>query len=289
MKFCILLLFLADCATIGAQDAVLSWYPLQAGNSWTWQIDSLGGDRTHPTFERWTLEQTVLSDAPDAELGGVLVTMHNRVLSDVTSSDFLAVNNEARRVPTESHLLIFRNCVYLLDGPDAGPAQIAAGYGHARATYHEELVHGTVQPDFCFPLAAGMTWGVIASRGLDPDFVWNVAGLNVDPYGPPQLPTYRLSTRAGSGTLLHRWFTKGIGVVQENREHHGTYEEGRRRLVRARIGGKIQSFDLTPARTPPLGESDCTGSQWQHFARGDGTPFENAAACSAFANYSRLR
>ena len=33
MKFCILLLLIADCATSQAQDAVLSWYPLEVGNS----------------------------------------------------------------------------------------------------------------------------------------------------------------------------------------------------------------------------------------------------------------
>ena len=230
------------------------------------------------------MEQTIVSVAPDAELGGTLVTMRNRALSDVTSPDFIAANNAARRLPPESHLLIFRNCVYILDGQDVGSAKIAPGYGHTRATYHDELLRGTVQPDFCFPLTVGMTWGRIPSRGLDPDFIWNVVSLNADPYGPPNGTTFRLTTRAGSGTFINRWFTKAIGVVQENREHHGTYDEDRARLLRATIGGKTQSFDLTPARTPPLSEVDCAGTKWQHFARPDGTSFENAAACITYAN-----
>jgi len=283
MKFCILLLLFADCATSHAQDAVLPWYPLEVGNSWTWQNEGLDGDRAHPSFERWTMEETIVSVAPDAELGGTLVTRRNRVLSDVTSPDFIAANNAARRVPPESHLLIFRNCVYILDGQDVGSAKIAPGYGHTRATYHDELLRGTVQPDFCFPLTVGMTWGRIPSRGLDPDLVWNVVSLNADPYGPPNGTTFRLTTRAGSGTFINRWFTKGIGVVQENGEHHGTYDEGRGRLLSATIGGKNQRFDLIPARTPPLSEFDCTRSKWQHFARADGTSFENAAACIAYA------
>src|SRR6516162_679539 len=106
MKFCILLVLIADCATSHAQPAVLSWYPLEAGNSWTWQNDAFDGDRAYPSFERWTMEQTVVSIAPNAELGGTLVTMRNRALSDVTSPDFIAANNAARRLPPESHLLI---------------------------------------------------------------------------------------------------------------------------------------------------------------------------------------
>jgi hypothetical protein len=54
-------------------------------------------------------------------------------------------------------------------------------------------------------------------------------------------------------------------------------------LLRVTIGGKTESFDLTPARTPPLSEFDCAGSKWQHFARADGSSFENAAACIASA------
>ena len=156
-------------------------------------------------------------------------------------------------------------------------------------TYHDELRRGTVQPDFCFPLTAGMTWGRIPSRGADPDFVWHAVSLFGDPYGPPHGTTFRLNTRAGSGTDVNRWFTKGIGVVQENSEHHGTYEEGRRRLLRATISGKTQIFDLPPARTPPLSEFDCAGAKWQHFARTNGTSFETAVACIAYARDRRYR
>ena len=283
MKFFIFLLLITDCATSHAQQAVLSWYPLEAGNSWTWQNDALDGDMAHPSFERWTMERTVVSIAPDAELGGTLVTTRNRILSDVTSPDFIAANNAARRLPSESHLLIFRNCVYILDGQDVGSAKIAQGYGHTRATYHDELLRGTVQPDLCFPLTVGMTWGRIPSRGPDPDFVWHVVSLNADPYRPTNGTTFHLNTRAGSGTGVNRWFTKGIGVVQENSEHHGTYDEGRGRWLRATISGKTQIFDLPPARTPPLSEFDCAGAKSQHFARTNGTSFENAAACIASA------
>lgn len=289
MKFCVLLLLIADCATANAQDTVLSWYPLAVGNTWTWQNESLDGDRAHPTFERWTMEQTVVSVAPGAELGGTLVTMRNRVLSDVTSPDFIPANDAARRVQSESHLLIFRNCVYLLDGGDVGSAKIAPGYGHTRAAYHDELLRGTVQPEFCFPLSVGMTWGRIPGRGLDPDLVWNVVSLNADPYGPPGPTTFLMTTRAGSGTSVNRWFTKGLGLVQNNAEHHGTYEEGRGRLLSATIGGKTQTYDLTPARTIPLSEFDCNGIKWQHFVRADGTSFASPANCVAYAKKSEHR
>jgi hypothetical protein len=68
-----------------------------------------------------------------------------------------------------------------------------------------------------------------------------------------------MTTRAGSGMSVNREFTKGLGLVQENTEHHGTYEEERRRLLSATIGGKTQTYDLTPARAIPLSEFDCNG------------------------------
>jgi len=110
------------------QNAVLSWYPLQVGNSWTWENEALDGDIAHPTFERWTMEETIVSVAPDAELGGTLVTRRDRVLSDVMSPGFIPANNAARNLPPESHLLIYGNCVYILDGGDVGSAKIAPGY-----------------------------------------------------------------------------------------------------------------------------------------------------------------
>lgn len=217
------------------------------------------------------------------------MTSRNRVLSDVASPDFIAANNAARRVAPESHLLMFGQCVYILDGQEVGSAKIAPGYGHTRAAYHAELLRGAVQPDFCLPLTVGMTWGRIPSRGLDPDFIWNVVSLNADPYGPPTGTTFRLTTRAGSGTFINRWFAKGIGVVQENAEHHVTYDEDRRRLLRATIRRRIQNFDLTPARTPPLDEFDCAGTKWRRFARADGTSFDNAAGCIAYTKHKRWR
>ena len=128
-----------------------------------------------------------------------------------------------------------------------------------------------------------MSWGRVPSRGLDPDFVWNVISMNADPYGPPKRATFRLTTRAGSGMQVNRWFTEGLGVVQENGEHHGTYGEARRRLLSATIAGKTQTYDLTPARTVPLSEFDCARTKWQHFARADGTTFADAAACIEYA------
>lgn len=276
-------LAIATGATSRAQDVALAWYPLQPGNSWTLQNESFDGDIGHPSFERWTSEETIVSLTPDAELGGMLVTMRTRILSDTMSADFFPANNAARHVLPESHMLIYQNCVHLLDGMDVGSAKIGPGYGHTRATYHDELRRGAVQPDFCFPLTVGMTWGRIPNRGLDPDLIWNVVSVNADPYGPPNETTFRLTTRAGSGTLITRWFTKGIGVVQENGEHHGTYGETRERLLSTTIGGKTQSFNLTPARTVPLSEFDCMRTKWQHFARADGSSFASAEDCTSYA------
>ena len=81
---------------------------------------------------------------------------------------------------------------------------------------------------------------------------------------------------------MDRWFAEGTGVVQEVSEHHGTYQEGRRLLVRSTIQGKTHSYQLTPAETVPLSESDCQGAGWRHYLRADGAAFRTMKECAGY-------
>lgn len=109
----------------------------------------------------------------------------------------------------------------------------------------------------------------------------------MDPFGPSGAETFHLPTHVGAGDYMDRWFTKGIGVVQEVAAHHGTYGESRRRLVRAVIDGKALTYDLKRAGTIPLDASDCDGPGWQHYVRLDGAAFRSMAECAAYGSKRR--
>jgi hypothetical protein len=136
----------------------------------------------------------------------------------------------------------------------------------------------------CFPIRKQMTWGRTSTTGGSGLYVWNVLNLNGDRFGPPGRRTWRMTSTTGSGESIDRWFTEGVGIVQQVNEHHGTYDEDRRRLLKATINGKTQEFHLTPARTVPFGPVDCEGVRWRHFLRADGTVFRSLADCQAYTS-----
>jgi hypothetical protein len=133
----------------------------------------------------------------------------------------------------------------------------------------------------------GKTWGKVPHTSPAEEYVWRVDRLNADPFGPPGDKTFHLSSHLGSGTMMDRWFTEGVGVVQEVTEHHGTYGEDRRQLLRATIRGKTQSYQLAPARTVPLSEFDCSGPGSRHYARSDGSSFRSVADCITYSSKRR--
>jgi hypothetical protein len=258
------IIFVAFLTSCFAQDVVSAWYPLQPGNSWTYQNELLSGYMLNPDFERWTTEETVLSAVPDQALSGVLVTRRITTISEHVLSTH-AVSN-AKVETRDEQLVIRQNCVYALNWP----------------TSRAELRRGELSADYCFPLAKGATWGQRPNN--DPDFVWRVVGFNDDPFGLPGGRTFRLRTRAGSGTIVDRWFEQGVGLLQEVEEHHGTYDEHRIQIVKSTINRKTQTYQLKPART--VGFDECDGPDWQHFVRENGTSFASEADCRA---YNRTR
>ena len=276
-----LCMFAVSCGSLRAPDATSSWYPLEPGNSWIYQQEALTGDMAHPDVERWTIEEKIIGSAKVPEVAGTLVTKTITVLTG------------SARAPFETHLLIRENCVYLLDGPEAngasdvpvgptGSVSALDGANHIRPEYRGALLRRDVPADFCFPIVKGDRWGRVATTSPADEFVWEVAGVNSDPFGAPGADTFHVWTPLGSGEVMDRWFAKGIGVMQEVEEHHGTYDEDRRRLLSATIHGKTQKFELKPARTVPFDGEECQGPGWHHFARSDGSLFESLADCTSY-------
>jgi hypothetical protein len=261
-----------------AQDVVNAWLPTHIGDSWTYQREERnggdGGGIAHPEIARWRVEETIKGSIAIPE--GVLLRKQIRAVDPIPV--------EVRRhIPgiqelQESYDLIRGNCVYRVE------KQVDPTRGQLASEYRKELLDGRLSPEFCFPLTKGATWGRGPDTSPAEEFVWRVIGINADPFGPSDGTTFRLSTHAGSGKQVDRWFEPGIGVLQEIREHHGTYEESRLQLLSAVIDGRTHTFLLKPARTIPLSDADCDGPGWQHFARLDGTGFANQSACVTYAS-----
>jgi hypothetical protein len=277
-----LLFLLAFAGHAGAQVPVEFWYPLQPGNSWVYAKEALDGYMGRPDVEHWTTEETVVSTAREAAFDAVLVTLRVRVLDHRLPPG----GYSNMREQPERHLLVRHDCVWIVDGADAGAAAYVRDPLYS-TVFHTDFLHSQVPADYCFPMAVGKEWGRAANTSPSEELIWRLDRTNGDPYGPPGERTFHMATHLGAGEYEDRWFTEGIGLVQENSEHHGTYDEDRVRLLRATINGHTQSYDLPSARTAPLGESDCEGPGWRHYVRADGTPFHSRAECVAYANRRR--
>jgi hypothetical protein len=270
-----------------AVDLVDTWYPHAPGDSWSYRNESLDGDMDHPVAESWTTVETVAGVEAVPELEATLITRRVEVMSENVTPGFPLPNDAARREPAETHTLIRRNCVYVLDGDDAeGPRCATAGRQCARPD-RDDLQNGGIPADYCFPMSKGTSWGRAPDTSPADEFVWTVTGMNGDPFGVPGGRTFHFSAHAGSGETIDRWYAEGVGLVQEDEEHHGTYDESRRRLLSASIAGKTTSYELTPARTAPLSAFDCEGPGWKHYVRGNGSGFGSAADCVRYVRKAR--
>ncbi|MGA2715031.1 MAG: hypothetical protein ABSG41_18170 [Bryobacteraceae bacterium] len=86
---------IASCTSRVPQNITASRYPLQPGDSWICQKDSLEGNMGHPDVERWTTEETIVGAVAFPELEGTLVTKRTKVLNDTLTPDFLPGNDLA--------------------------------------------------------------------------------------------------------------------------------------------------------------------------------------------------
>ncbi|HWD98615.1 MAG TPA: hypothetical protein VG345_06250, partial [Bryobacteraceae bacterium] len=271
--------------------APLSWYPLEPGDKRIYRQEALEGDMAHPDFERWITEETVVRRQAVPDLQATLITQKTTVLSNRFSPDYLRANDWAAREKAESHILAYGDCLYVLDGLQAqsGNASCAPegercapaldSANHLRPEYAAALRRDEIPADFCFPMRKGTDWGRVPSTSGAKEYVWFVSGLNADSFGAPGGRVFHLRSHLGSGTSIDRWFQHGVGVLQEIIEHHGTYDENRRQLLSATIGGVTTEYHLQPARIEPAGPGECGGRGWRHFARADGSRFENMADC----------
>ncbi len=204
--------------------ALAAWWPVQVGDSWVYAKQFLEGDMDHPSIETWTTEETVESVTAVGDSGAILVVKRVRVLDHKTPAGFAPGNDSTKAEKAESHLLIYRDAVYILDGAFAQGASCdnlgdrclppLAVNGGLDPRYLTDLLHGRVATDFRFPLTPGQTWGKVPSTSPAREYVWRVQSRNGDPFGPAGGETFHLVSYEGGGVTIDRWFTKGVGLVQ---------------------------------------------------------------------------
>ncbi len=236
-----------------AEDVMPSWYPVNPGDTWVYQKESLDGDMVHPIIERWTTEEAIVSAVKVPELAGALVTKKTKVLSDLLAPGYLRANDWAKRELPESHLLIRRNCVYLLDGLDAQDSgcdfnvestclkPLDRGQSWSEVCPHrDDLLRGRryrLTLDVCFPMQSGSRVDVEAKfrtrlqprnmsgavGGLNDRSVWTAGGKDVSSfdtsrsgrlYGP--LVHGRCRGRSASdGAPRHLW-RRSLATFESN-------------------------------------------------------------------------
>ena len=214
-----------------AQENPLKWFPLQVGSRWVYEHEWKSGDRNRPAVDRWSTEETVTGWATIPEGIVVLRGAKERVdpaEQNVTHGSVHPLNQQGSSrgsyvVARARHPYLIRgNCVYLISGGWDSQKQ------DLRPEFRKYLSHGSVSPDFCFPLETGREWG-------NKDIPWRVeaAREGAGSFLPTQYPeAIRIfSNHFGSGGLEEVWFQKSIGVVREHYIHNGTYDECTKKLV----------------------------------------------------------
>ena len=227
------------CAPLAAQDAALEWFPAAKGNQWIYEHEDREGSPERPLIRRWQTTETVTGMLPIPE--GSIVLRRVQVQGETPGGWLEAVYGG-------SHYLLRQGCLYFLDLHDSWDEQTRS----LRPEYRTNLLAGNVEPEFCFPLAPGKTYGKDAPPGWSPARVVGMGmahGFALMPPGDgwtPGAPPRDLAISDRSfDVLLHRftpdethfWFEKGVGITGEWDLHHGTYLEYRVRLLRYTFSG----------------------------------------------------
>jgi len=218
-----------------AQEAVATWFPVHAGDKWIYSHERRDdvGDALYRDgrmvggslrISRWETEETVTGawTVPEGELVGKRV----RVTGGSPPPEY-------RADAPDGAFFIRGNCLY------ASEVEWDAVKHQLMPEFRDALLAGHLSADFCFPLAAGKTWGAphfMGWRAPADAKDWKVAGVEVrDRSAPDQGNTFRvisIGPYLGAGMTAEIRFEKGVGIVREEDVHHGTVGEERVRLVR---------------------------------------------------------
>ncbi len=210
---------LAACAPALAQGVAADWFPMDVGNQWVYAHESRSAPAKNPHVTRWQTVETITGKLAIPE--GTVVLRSVEVRGD-TPGGWL------QTVFGESHFLIRNDCLYFLNSQAWNEQDRSL-----RPDYRTQLLAGDDEPEFCFPLSVGETFGKNAP-GWTPSRVVG-RGRNYA-FAPASVSdkAFDVTMHIGSGDETHLWFEKGVGITGMWHWHHGTYDEYRVRLVRFR-------------------------------------------------------
>jgi hypothetical protein len=222
-------LFLVAGVDAFAQTAVAEWFPLNTGDRWIYDVESreMGEGPGRREIHRLQIDRTVTGRWSVPE--GTLVETYVRFVGGAPPPQYRPDHAEAYLIRGDGVYLRFVK----LDQRDH----------QLTPAYRQDLLAGRYAPDFCFPLAAGKTWGGEHwSDGRRPVQTpeeakdWQVTGIEAPdpalPEGQPAFHIINLSSVMGSGEKADIWFEKGVGVVRTEQVHSGTFWGGESKLLR---------------------------------------------------------
>lgn len=213
MRFLALVLIGSACAGADttAEKDVLSWFPLQPGNCWTFEnSDATQGSNGQILTITWKREECVAEQRRIAE--GLLVLINER--------DFDVRGGAVPRSFHRDYLIRGHDVYEIFDN------QWLPGKTDLRPITDEQ------EPVFRFPLRLGMKWGEGAVHREDNFYCWHVVSKRAD--------TFTLMYRTNPDHTIVK-FRQGTGVVSTSYSHHGTYEESRSKLLRFSRSGSSAS------------------------------------------------
>jgi hypothetical protein len=211
---------LAICTQAFAQSVTAEWFPMDVGNQWVYARESRGAPAKNPHVVRWQTVETITGLLAIPE--GTVVLRRVEVKGDPPGGWLQTVFGE-------SNFLIRNDCLYFLN-----PQTWNERDRSLRPEYRAQLLAGDDEPEFCFPLSVGKTFGKDALPGWMPSRVVG-RGRNYA-FAPASVSdkTFDVVMHIASGDETHLWFEKGVGITGMWDWHHGTYDEYRVRLVRFR-------------------------------------------------------
>jgi len=210
---------LISWAPVFAQGVASAWFPMDIGNQWIYEHESRGGSSKNPLITRWQSVETTTGAVAIPE--GTVVLRHVQVSGDASSGWIESVFGR-------SNFLIRKDCLYFLNPAFSWNEQEE----RLRPEYAAKLLAGDVEPEFCFPLSAGKSFGRDSPPGWVPSRV--VGQGRGQRFAPASVSSKAFDVRVHVvyADETHLWFEKGVGITGEWDWHNGTYLEYRVRLVR---------------------------------------------------------
>lgn len=220
MKTALLSCILVANSQIIAQGTVSEWFPLHVGDQWVYAHETRTGSPKHPFVYTWNTVETITGTLVIPEGTAVLrrIDFPDREEGDGWIGGY-----------GESHYLVRNSCVIFLDSQTWDEKE-----RRLLPEFRTKVLAGKIEPQLCFPLTVGASFGKDSPPGWIPTRV--VGRGRGHGYAPASVSksAFDILVFLDYGDKTHLWFEKGVGITGEWDWHNGTYFEYRVRLLQFR-------------------------------------------------------